>query len=369
MAAAAADSDLVENKRRLRRKRVSHCEDACPCRMRVGGPVVVVVRPRGMVGSAAAVVVPVVDEEDTVCVLDECGRGLRSINNNNNINNNKNKEQGGPEIKNRRLTTSLSLDRKNKKSKRFSVTSTSSSVSMLSTMGDNEDEEEDLNNNNNNYKRNSREEDQQNRRNEAKEEVLVVRDSFGSASSFTKDIMRMIENNNNNASQRVNQEDYYGHSHDRESQDEDDDRKPDLNEDDNDRKSYTDEVNVTMMNRRNSDMSDKQQQPLKVAVKTPSRHIICDCACHYQDAFDAADEKSKMAAGKLKKQKSLTSPQSVHIYSIEEPKREKGQLEHDESEGQEEEDEARYLGEYDNDELAAYYAETDEVEQKRRSVL
>lgn len=374
-------------------RRASHAEEECPCRRRGtggGGKGAVVVMTRRQCPGGGVVVVPeVVESNDKACVMNECGKVRLSNSNDDSSNDNSNKNKRG-QGKKYGLTTSLSLDRKKQKVKRYSVTSTSSSVSMLSAMRDQDEEEDagDLNNNNNNsfkkingksigdvndgYTEEEKSICQQNRRNEEKEVVVVGnRQSFGSASSFTKDIMRMIENNNN--ASHKGDADYYG-SLEGDSEDEKHCQADTVNEDEEktkDRRSS--EVILKMMNRRNSDMSDGK---VKVLEKT-TPIIICECSCHH--VADRDREKSKMVAKKFKMQKSPTSPQSVNIYSIEEPldegevkKRrwghevglEKGQM--DGKESDDEEDPRRE--EYDHDEMV-YYAEDDEVENKRRSVL
>lgn len=371
--------------------RVSHAEEECPCRRRGPGGggkgAVVVVTRRQCPGGGVVVVPEVVESNDKACVMNECGKVRLGNSNVDSSNDNSNNKRG--QGKKYGLTTSLSLDRKKQKVKRYSVTSTSSSVSMLSAMRDQDEEEDagDLNNNNNNsFKKingksigDVNDEDteeeksicQQNRRNEEKEVVVGNRDSFGSASSFTKDIMRMIENNNN--ASHKGDADYYG-SVAGDSEDEKHCQADTVNEDEEKTKGRrSSEVILKMMNRRNSDMSDGKVKVLEKSTPT----IICDCACHH--VADRDREKSKMAAKKLKMQKSPTSPQSVNIYSIEEPldegevkKRrwghevglEKGQMDGRESDDEEE----PRREEYDLDEMV-YYAEDDEVENKRRSVL
>lgn len=362
------------------KRRASHGEEACPCRLRrsVGGgkAVVAVVkttaRKVGVVGSR--VVVP--ESEDKICVMDECG-------------NNNNKKGRVRDACNKRLGGSLDR-RKNKK--RFSVTSTSSSVSMLSSRdardedGDAEDENyclnADLNNNNKSkgdrlrsgeggggrggeyvydfgaYQGGSEDgDDDENDEDEDKRAAMrqnqrnEQRDSCGSASSFTKDIMRMI--GSNASSQRG---DYYNGGH--EGGEENGTFKDPL-------KDHRPSEVILKMNRRNSDMSERKFS-----------HVICDCVCH-EEAFEMRSK----GGGGGKKRKSPTSPNSVNIYSIEEPRGksngkewqvvglEKGQLENrsDNEEDQSDcERKEKVNGEeYDNDELAY----EDEVDRRRRSVL
>lgn len=249
--------------------------------------------------------------------MDECQRRK-----NRNIDNNTNADGGGG---------GGSLDRKNKK--RFSVTSTSSSMSMLASSF--RDEEHNLcpngdlnNNNSNNYYTRVTE---------------SGRESFGSASSFTKDIMRMIGEQQQSGSNAENGE-----------EEERRDRRPS-------------EV-ILRMNRRNSDMSEKAK----------FSHIICDCPCHEEEEVEEA-----FGGKKGHYRTSLTSPNSVNIYSIEEPtskkkkKMKRGQLENrsynDEADDDDWDNDSecerrcrRAAGEeYDNDEVAY----EDEVVDRRRSVL
>lgn len=267
---------------------------------------------RGEPGGRSRVVVQ--ESGDKMCLMDECqGKGKWSSNNDDDDTG----EGGG------------SLDRKHKK--RLSITSTSSSMSMLPSGRDEHNlcANGDVNNNNNNNKGGHGVQES-------------GRESFGSASSFTKDIMRMIgerSSNNDNAGvdDIVNEEDKERKDRRRRG-----DRRPS-------------EV-ILRMNRRNSDMSEKAK----------FSHIICECPCH-EEAFEG--KKGRFRS-------SLASPNSVNIYSIEEPTSNeggKGQLEKSRSDNDEDGDNEaeferrRAVGEeYDNDELAY---EDEVVDRRRRSVL
>lgn len=360
-----SEDGLVKEKRsgRRRRRRVSHEEEQCPCRLH-GKPVTSVRRPKG-----GGVVVLPVEPEDKISVMDECARVWPGRN--------RAKER-----------FASSLERKATR-KRFSVTSTSSAVSML---GQNEKEDEepagDCNNNSvTRRRRNSEEQEEegkQNRRNEEREEVRGRgRGSFGSSSSFTKDIMLIIHNTSQRgdliATKNIDNDD---------NTDNDkftpriDSTRNSITEGGNDAENIdrrrrmkeetcadrSSEV-ILKMNRRNSDMSEK-----KILDRA---HIICECPCHDKDE----DFKKITRKRGSKKKSPPTSPSSkyakncVNIYSIEEPgltkekwkKKdegevglEKGQLE-DRSDN--ESDRARSVdGEYDNDELEF----EDEVERRRR---
>lgn len=320
----------VEKRFKLRR-RVSHAEEACPCRMRTksGAAAVVTVVTSS---SRGTVVVPVVESEDKICVMDEC-RGRR--------------EGGGG-----------SLDRRHQQEKRFSMASTSSSVSRG-----------DLNNNSNHFGRlNGHASDEEegkveNRRNEIRErDNKKNRASLDSVSSFTKDIMRMIDRN---TSQRG---DYYV-AEDEEVGDKKQYPRDSVNEEDQEVMTGVEKTTpklerrpsevILKMNRRNSDMS---------AVLR-----LCDCPCHL--------EVSKRRSKKLK---SPSSPNGgVNIYSIEEPETdkersrwrdevvglEKAQLEDRSDNGEdvsESEVEGQWRGdEYDIDEMTY----EDEGDRRRRSAL
>lgn len=259
------DERDVSRRRDVRSRRVSHNADACPCRTRGGVKAVVVVSKggggkRGKKNRGGVVVVPGGESEDKICVvMDECENGRKG----------------------RRLRNSGgSLDRDRRmNAKRFSITSTTSSVSMLSTGAG------DVNNNNynncsNNYSGvgiNRDEEGQgqgdgdvdcENKRNEVREEMRRIGSGqFGSVSSFTKDIMRMIDNRN------------IGHGDDED--DDDDDNDDTVNEEDRLAKNKEKEDPqlerrasevILKMNRRNSDMSERGR------LATPV--VLCDCPCH-----------------------------------------------------------------------------------------
>lgn len=316
------DCDLdVKSKRDLRR-RVSHSEDACPCRD-------VVRQQRDQRGRGKQLTVVVaggggVCENRTVNVDDD--------------------ESGGRRI---RLKGDFggSLDRK-KRGKRLSATSTSSSVSRINDQQEEDGDDQrasgvswdmcvngDVNNNHNSCRKsdsnkegwkkgegNGDDEEVQNRRNEAREEDddrLWNRKSVGSVSSFTKDIMRMID-------KRTNAGEYFLKSENTKSV--------------VDKESPSEEIE--RMNRRNSSLSQG-------VVAVVDR---CECPCH---------------SDKGRGQKSPTSPTSVNIYSIEQRGKkaemskgclEKGQLEAATNKSDHgEESEENYRPEYDRD-------QADEVE-------
>lgn len=307
------DGEEGEVKKRSWKRRVSHGEESCPCRGRVAG------------GGARAAVVVVAGEEgneskgnkNRICVLrDEC-EGVR---------NKWGTMTGGG---------GGSLDRRMEgRGKRFSIASNSSasSMSVLSLSRGIDTGNGDVNNNcsrniNHNNKEGEEEEGRrvrrQNRRNEAKEE------SFGSASSFTKDIMRMIERNNNN-----------NHSNTSPSHTGED---PEM--------VTEQEAVVLAMNRRNSDMSGGKRH----SRRSSASQVTCECACHEEAALLWQRGKKKGSPNR--------------IYSIaDQPEGENGNDGGDE--GDDWEDGVGDREEYDNDEEKEL-ADVDEGDQRqrRRSVL
>lgn len=357
MSSSEEDADLINgdhglDKRRIKgrghRRRVSHTEEFCPCRMRGGGD-----RrwPKVVLKSGGDEENDDSEEPDKICVVNECSK------------------DGGPEgrrgSRRNRLTSSLDRRRSSGKGKkRYSVTSTSSSVSMLSREESQkrrtEDEDTDGDCNNNNWMgRNN--DAAENRRNEAKEQRRG--ESINSSSSFTKEIMLIIHNTSQRTDgggvEQVTDENY------RDRQGEENKRKlssttkrysitategnnQTLNEDaEYGLKDRRPSEVVLKMNRRNSDMSEKRQMD--------KNHIICECQCHEKS------KRPKTIEIVTRKQKSPNSPtllkeHRVNIYSIEEPKEdghesgiEKGQLEN--RSDNDSDYERRFEGEYDNDEI------------------
>lgn len=358
-----SDCDELSSSRRRRRnskrskskRRASHAEENCPCRMRrtSWGKV-------KRTAAVPAVVAVAIEPEDKISVLVD-------------------EERGGGKWRRRSST-----EKKQRKQKQrcFSVTSNSSSVSMLNNEGD--ERRGDCNNNLRGI--NGMEVDDEvegvvDEREKLRRDDEEDRESINSSSSFTKDIMQMI-NKSLTTSQREaviatdsnKREDGMGGGEVAEFSFESGEKLKNNRRfvNSNCRNSKGEEGTaaenevILRMNRRNSDMSEGMKK------RVGRVGVICECPCH--------EEVEVEELGRKKGRKvSLKSPNSqINIYSIEEPQTkrrgekgedewevglEKGQLENrsDNNKSDYDDDDQR---EYDNDEIEF---EDEELARRRRA--